>query len=276
MKNTLALIVTLGLGASVLSGCAADGRDAGGVSDTDSSGHGTVVARVQLTATHYVEFMEFKEGFVSLIESRNADLNQAAPEAVKFDPQQKTCVALYKELLARAEFPDASDEKADLERLAAVDATFAALQKTVKPNVPEEGAIGTATQALTHRWGNYNTTTGDWTWFSTNFCRSWTDFCEVGWLGSHTQTATSKSASMLLFNEHATSDYAQLRLAWDPCKDALPWDFCTSPYKTLTTLTAPHRYVSQSTTWSNKDHTAIDWAVWGDGTHYGWALTFDN
>ena len=235
-----------------------------------SASTSTVVAHVNLSATHDVEILESDDGFVAIAEKGAMGVDKPSVD-LRADPG-KSLAALYEQLQAQAVSPETS--KVDMKRLLALDEIKAAAPLDKTPVAPPQDEIVEKASL----WQNYLSWDHDldstWAWWSSGPCNRHTYRCEMGLNGSWTFTKVDDYITYSHFNiSTTTSSSAAIRR--DLCYGGIPGIRCTTPNRTLVTLSVPPWSwgTIQAYTLDGDDHRYI---AAGEGDVYAWAITYDN
>lgn len=242
-------------------GCAPAADDASGASEppVESITESGLLAKVELSETHIVEFRELLPGELTVQEQLHADRDQG-PVANGFDPSKQSVAAFYRELAGASA---KADQLAALQQFETRALPFTALAADeLEPSAPET-TRSFSKGAEPPGWDF----PGEFSWFSNNFCRINTasDRCFIN-LESFNEVLVAKGVRGVLFNQDFTLR-AQMRINFDPCfnKPSFPPTFCSDPFKGLQKLDLAPRTVISSSTWTNKNR----YQVAASGRHIG-------
>jgi hypothetical protein len=247
--------------ASVCSvGCAAAPSDDGAepAQTQTAASAGELLARIELSETHYVEFREQQPGDLTVLEQFHADRDRGAV-ASDFDPSRQSVVAFYRQLAGRSAKPEALAALQEFEERALPFAPLAAAD--AEPAEAPELSRASLDKAAPPGWDFVN----EFGWFSNNFCRIDTsnDRCFIN-LESFNDVQVANSVRGVLFNQDFDA-FATMRINFDPCFDEPFFVFCTDPFKGLQKLSVGPRLVLGSSTWSNRNK----YQVFASGVHIG-------
>jgi hypothetical protein len=220
----------------------------------------SLLARVELTETHFIEFRELLPGELTVQEQLHVD-RDSGPVANDFDPSKQSVTAFYRQLAGRSAKPQ---EVAALQQFEARALPFA----TLAANAAEPTSVPETTRAFNKAteppgWDFL----GEFSWFSSNFCRldSASDRCFIN-LERFNEVLVAQGVRGALFNQDF-SLRAQMRINFDPCfhKPSFPPTFCSEGFKGLQKVDLAPRTALNSNTWSGRSR----YQVFAEGRHIG-------